>query len=100
MLSVPKEAKRRILHQLLTERLENGNVMVLDWELKGDRPQTKAAAQLLKEVGLYDKKLTLLLSPNDALYYSSFANVPNVQVLLFDQPTAFQHGSTYAPYQK
>ncbi len=88
-LSVPKEAKKRILHQVLAERLENGNVMVLDWELKGDRPQTKAAAALLKEVGLHDKKLTLLLSPNDALYYSSFSNLPNVQVLLFDQPNAY-----------
>ncbi len=89
VLSVPKSAKKRILHQLLAERLENGNVMVLDWELKGDRPQTKAVAQLLKEVGLHDKKLTLFLSPNDTLYYSSFSNVPNVQVLLFDQPNAY-----------
>ena len=89
VLSVTKETKKRILHQLLAERLENGNVMVLDWELKGDRPQTKAAAQLLKEVGLHDKKLTLLLLPSDALYYSSFSNMPNVQVLLFDQPNAY-----------
>ena len=88
-LSIPKEAKKRILHQLLTERLENGNVIVLDWQVEGDRPRTKEAANLLKEVGLHDKKLTLLLAPGDALYYSSFSNLPNVQVLLFDQPNAY-----------
>jgi large subunit ribosomal protein L4 len=89
VLSVPKESKKRILHQLLVERLDNGNVMVFNWELQGDRPQTKVAAQFLKEMGLLDKKVTLFLSPNDALTYSSFANIPNVQVLLFDQPNAY-----------
>jgi len=88
-LSIPKEAKKKILHQLLAERLAGGNVMLLDWQASGERPRTKEAAALLKEAGLQDKKLTVLLAPHDALSYSSFSNLPNVQVLLFDQPNAY-----------
>ncbi len=88
-LGMLQKVKKQVLAQVLAERLKNKKVIMIDWELQDDRPRTKAAAQLLKKISLHDKKLTLLLSPNDVLYYSSFVNIPRVQVLLFDQPNAY-----------
>ncbi len=88
-LSVPKTMKRQILLQLLVDRLANKKVVVADWELKNDRPKTAEAAKLLKKLSLHDKKVTVLLSSEDLLTFGSFVNIPGVQVLLFDQPNAY-----------
>lgn len=89
VLSMSKEEKRRILSQLFIDRFGKENIILLDWEIKGERPYTKEAAQLLKESGLHDKKVTLFLAPSDRLHYASFVNIPQVQVLFFDQPNAY-----------
>lgn len=88
-LAMPQIEKKQILNQLLVERLHNNKLVVLDWQLEGERPRTKEAVAILKEAGLHDKKLTVFLTINDALHYASFSNLPNVQVLLFDQPNAY-----------
>lgn len=88
-LFVPKKTKQKVLASLLVDRLQNDRIVVLDWALSSQEPKTKLAAQLLKDAALHNKKISLLLAPNDALSYSSFANLPNVQVLLFDQPNAY-----------
>ncbi len=89
VLSVLMKSKKKVLAHMLAERLENDKVIMLDWQLSSDKPKTKEAAQVLRDASLKGKKLTLLLSPNDMLYYSSFVNIPGVQVLLFDQPNAY-----------
>jgi hypothetical protein len=40
-------------------------------------------------VGLLDKKIVLFLPFGDELHASSFRNMPNVTVVLFDQPNAY-----------
>lgn len=89
MLSIPKKTKKLVLSQILADRLQNKKVIMLDFEPQGDQPKTKFAAQALRAASLFGKKITLLLSPNDSIVYSSFVNIPNVQVLLFDQPNAY-----------
>ena len=61
----------------------------MDWSVEGGKPKTSAAYNLLKTVGLSGKKVTLLISINDALTAASFANIPTVKVIAFDQANAF-----------
>ncbi len=89
VLSISKKARKQVLAQIIAERIQNNRVIALDFAPQGDRPKTKAAAQALKQASLLDKKITLLLSPHDMITYSSFVNIPCVQVLLFDQPNAY-----------
>lgn len=88
-LAVPKKAKRVVLNNLLWQYLENGRIHALDWELKEDAPKTAHAFKALKDAGLDTAKVTLFLSPSDALHYASFANIPSVRVLFFDQANAY-----------
>ncbi len=88
-LRIPRKVKHGVLNNLLWQYIDNGNICSLDWQLQGEVPKTSQAYAVLKEVGLHDKKINLFLSTVDALHYSSFANVPNVKIIFFDQSNAY-----------
>lgn len=48
---------------------------------------------MLKKADLIDKKVVLLLPFEDQLTQSSFSNIPNVHLVLFDQPNAYVFSS-------
>lgn len=88
-LSFPKTMRKQILHQMLADMTSNDKVKVVDWSVQGEVPKTAQAATMLNEAGLRNKKITVFLSSDDLVNYGSFANIPGVQVLLFDQPNAY-----------
>jgi large subunit ribosomal protein L4 len=88
-LDVPQKMKKQILVQLMADRIKNKQLLVVDWQVQGEKPATKQAVALLKSAKLVDKKVTLLLSPHDLVTVTSFVNIPNVQILFFDQSNAY-----------
>ncbi len=88
-LKISKKLKKNVMNSLFWNYLESGNIHLLSWQLPTIKPSTREAYSLLNGLGLLDKKLTLFLSMNDVLNYSSFINIPNVQVLFFDEANAF-----------
>lgn len=88
-LTVPKQLKKQVLAQLIADRIQNNQVIIADWTVNADRPKTSLAKDLLKQLSLENTKITLLLTANDLITYASFANLPNVQVILFDQLNAY-----------
>lgn len=89
ILHVNQKQKRNALKQLLFNFLEQGKVAVLNETISGDKPSTAQANALLKNAGLINKKITLFIPIDDVLTYTSFANIPSINVLFFDQPNAF-----------
>lgn len=87
-LRTTKGQRRAVQHGLLTEFMQKNAVISLDWQVAGDVPRTKPAYEILKKIGLVDRKVNLFVSPNDQLAFASFANLQNVRVLFFDQPNA------------
>lgn len=88
-LKINKAMRKAVFATLLADHLKSGNIFTIDWEITGDAPRTKQAMQLLAKLGMLDKKVTLFLPVDDRKTYASFLNVPNVQVLYYDQPNAF-----------
>lgn len=88
-LTVPKAMKKQVFSQLLADRIADKKVILADWQLKADMPKTAKAIELLRSLSLNDKKVTLFLTAGDMIHSGSFANIPTVQVLLFDQPNAY-----------
>ena len=78
-----------MLGALITERLDAGVIGILDWNADVERPKTMVAYSALKQAGLQDKKILLFVASDDVITYASFANIPNVRMLFFDQPNAF-----------
>lgn len=88
-LKASKKLRSGILNTLLHDFLEKGSIHTLPWEFTGAAPKTSYAYNLLRDANLHDKKLLIFVSMNDVLAYSSFINIPNVHVVLFDEVNAF-----------
>jgi large subunit ribosomal protein L4 len=88
-LKTSKELRRGVLGQMIADLLKNQSVLCLDWLPQEEFPKTSIAYGVLKDSGLHEKRVTLLVSVDDIVSQASFANVPNVSLLLFDQVNAF-----------
>lgn len=88
-LTMPKQMKRQVLRHLAHQFLSNDRVFIFDWQIEGEKPSTAQAARLLKGAGLSDKKIIVFTPMDDFITYASFANLPQVKVLFFDQANAF-----------
>lgn len=87
-LSVPKKLKRHVLHALLIDRLAHERIGVLSCAL-GDVPKTSQAAQSLKAAGLIQSPVLLFVRHDDYVTHASFANLPHVTMLAFDEPNVY-----------
>jgi large subunit ribosomal protein L4 len=88
-LQVSKKLKQSVLGAIAFDHLNNGRVACLDWELQGDKPQTREAFSAIRNAQLANNKLTVFVSLDDMLTYASFVNMPNVRVLFYDQANAY-----------
>src|SRR5579872_4945623 len=80
-LRVNQQLKKRVLGTLAADFLNDKKVQMVDWALPEDRPRTKHAMQLLKNLDLDKKNVILFLRQEDANIYASFINIPHVQVI-------------------
>ena len=76
------------LFNIISSFLDNDLIYGINVAEKKE-PKTKDVASLLKSMGLFGKKVTLILSQNDSINFASFRNIPYVSILYFDQPNAF-----------
>ncbi len=89
ILKASKNQKAHVLSALFDNFVQNGKIVCLDWQLENDKPSTKQASLALKSAGLDNNKLLMFVSPHDFQTHASFSNIPNVKMLLFDQPNVF-----------
>jgi large subunit ribosomal protein L4 len=88
-VTMPRQMKRKILLTMLANNLDQKNVICADWELSSEQPKTAQAQELVNNVGLANKKIILFVAPYDFHSALSFANIPNVRPLSFDQANAY-----------
>lgn len=93
ILDVPKALRRNVCNNLLWQFLDNQSVISLNWNPSESAPKTSLAFAALKDAGLHTKKIVMFVSDMDKFTHASFANLPNVQLLLFDQPNAYDLGN-------
>lgn len=89
VLSLNSKQKNVVFNNILQTKLDGKAIVCLDFDVSGKKPSTRPASQVLKASGLNDKKILLFLSFNDITSIASFRNIPNVQIVSFDQPNAF-----------
>jgi large subunit ribosomal protein L4 len=88
-VTMPRQMKRKVLLTMLANNLDQKNVVCADWELSSEQPKTAQAQELVNTVGLANKKIILFVAPYDFHSALSFANIPNVRPLSFDQANAY-----------
>lgn len=88
-LKVARKIKHKILLTMLADNLNQKNVICADWQLSAEQPKTAEAQQLVSKTDLANKKIVLFVAPYDFQSALSFANIPNVRPLSFDQANAY-----------
>lgn len=81
--SMNKKAKRLALNSIITLKAKAGELMgIQDFLL--DAPKTKDAQDILKNIGLANKKVLLVLPQKDENMVKSFRNLPRLKYLHAD----------------
>jgi len=80
---VNKKMKKNALKSVLTDKVKNEGVMILD-ELKMDEIKTQEMVNFLDDLGLKDRKVLILLPGKDKNIYLSARNIPHVKTLVLD----------------
>ena len=88
-LSVNSKEMDLVLNNILFSKLAQKAIFCLDFSISADKPETKLAQKALSVTGLGDKKVLLFMPFDDITSIASFRNIPNVQIISFDQPNAF-----------
>jgi large subunit ribosomal protein L4 len=76
---IPKKVKRLALRSALSAKLQDKEMRLID-RFDVERPKTKLAAKALKQLGLHDKKVCLVLSDISDNVYLSCRNIPGLRV--------------------
>ncbi|MBO8162001.1 MAG: 50S ribosomal protein L4 [Thermosipho sp. (in: Bacteria)] len=83
-----KKMKRLALKSALSLRLKEGNLVVVD-ELKFERAKTRDLREVLKNLGLVESKVLIVLPKKESEYENvkiSGRNIPGVKVIIADNP--------------
>lgn len=87
-IKVPKKVKRLALSSALSSKAKEKAVFVLE-EVEMEAPKTKKAVEILKNLGLEDKKVTLVITEGEENLALSFRNLPNMNIIYADELNAY-----------
>jgi large subunit ribosomal protein L4 len=77
---LPKKMKKLAFMAAFYERLSRGEVLVID-SFSIEKPKTKEMIIILKNLGIYGKKVLIVISNNDNTVFLSARNIPGVAVM-------------------
>ena len=89
-LKLTKKTKSVALRDLFFDYVDNKNISVLKWSLKGDKPSTSQAYTFLKDENLLGVNVGVFFGVDDLTSQLSFVNIPTVQPMFFDQPSSYE----------
>jgi len=92
-LGVNAQQRRLILNNLLQGVIERDAIFCFDLT-SVQKPSTQMAQKLLNMADLNDSKVLLFVSFGDSVAFSSFVNIPNVRIIYYDQPNAYDLSSS------
>lgn len=88
-LKVTKKLRHAVVRDLLQGVLDNKRLLVLDWTLSGDKPNTKQAMEVIKTAKLRNEQVNVFVPSNDLVIAKSFLNIPSARIVFMDAPNAY-----------
>lgn len=88
MLDVNSTQRKLAFNNLLFSVMERDGIMCVDLN-ETEKASTKNAARMLKSLSLHDKNVVLFVPFGEEKTFLSFCNIPNVRILSFDEPNAY-----------
>ena len=81
--NLPKKVRRAALKSVFAGKLGDGSVVFVE-DFKFEEPKTKKAVEVLRNLGLEDKKVLIVVPELEENTYKSFRNLQNVKMLEVD----------------
>ncbi len=81
--ALPKKVRKKALKGVLSMKLKDGELTIIE-DFSFEQPKTKQAIDVLKNFGLEQSKVLLVLSEKDNNVIKSFRNLPKAKVLLVE----------------
>ena len=78
-LKINRKEVKLAMRCALSAKLADGELKVVD-DLEFEKPSTKAAAEILKALGI-ERRVTIVLPDNNVNAFLSFRNIPRVRVI-------------------
>jgi len=88
-LKVTKKLRHAVVRDILQNVLDNKRLLVVDWALKGDKPNTRQAMQVIKTAKLEGAQVNIFTPANDLMTVKSFLNIPSARIVFMDSPNAY-----------
>ncbi|ADY72852.1 ribosomal protein L4/L1e [Desulfurobacterium thermolithotrophum DSM 11699] len=77
---LPKKVRKVALRSVVAGRLQEGNLIVVE-DFTFEKPKTKQAIEFLRNLGLENEKVLIVVPELEENTYKSFRNLPNVKLL-------------------
>lgn len=95
-LKITRKQRVMVLNNLFFGAQKNQAIYGIDFAVENQKPSTKQAASVIKNLGLANKKVLLFLAPDDVIHAASFRNLSNVRILSYDQPNVYDLSNAHA----
>lgn len=87
-VKINKRMRKQAIKFAWIDKIKSNNIVLLN-RFEFERPKTKRMWQLLKTLGIDGEKVLLLMRELDQSVYLSARNLPNVLMLPYYQPSAY-----------
>lgn len=88
-VNLPKNMRKAALYKALTMKLSDGEIAVVDY-ISMDKPKTKDMVRILRNIGLSEKTVLIVLSEKDENIMLSVKNIPTADVVRVSDLNAYQ----------
>ncbi|MEW6740668.1 MAG: 50S ribosomal protein L4 [Nitrospirota bacterium] len=88
-VNLPKNMRKAALYKALTMKLSDGEIAVVD-SISMDKPKTKDMVRILRNIGLSEKTVLIVLSEKDENIMLSVKNIPTADVVRVSDLNAYQ----------
>ncbi|MFW5993622.1 MAG: 50S ribosomal protein L4 [Halanaerobiaceae bacterium] len=80
---INRKTKKLALRSVLTAKADAGELLIID-NLSFEKPKTKNAVEILKNLNLEDKKVLIVLPEKDKNAYLSIRNIANAKTMVLE----------------
>jgi large subunit ribosomal protein L4 len=87
-VKLPQSMKRTALYKALTLKFSDGEVAVVD-SISIEKPKTKSMVEILKNMGLSEKRVLIVLTDKDEDVMLSIRNIPTANVIRVSDLSAY-----------
>jgi large subunit ribosomal protein L4 len=89
MLKINRNMRKGVFAALWSQFAAKNRILVADWDLTGDVPQTSQVRIMLQSIGVWGGKVVLFTPTADHKLIKSCINIPTIRCMYFDHPDAF-----------